>query len=129
MTLPVRSLRPDAKAAIATTGLVRLTGTSNENRKAAAQYAERLGRPLQRVALSTIVSAYAGETEKNLDRVFAEARGAGAVLWFDEADALFGKRTGVSDAHDRYANVEAALLKRVERDGVAVVTTSTDGKP
>jgi SpoVK/Ycf46/Vps4 family AAA+-type ATPase len=72
------------------------------------------------------VSKYIGETEKNLARVFAAAQAADAVLFFDEADALFGKRTEVRDAHDRYANVEVAyLLQRIEaHDGVVVLATN-----
>jgi len=76
--------------------------------------------------LATIVSKYIGETEKNLDRIFNAAEGSNAILFFDEADALFGKRSEVKDARDRYANVEVAyLLQRMERfDGVAILTTN-----
>jgi SpoVK/Ycf46/Vps4 family AAA+-type ATPase len=73
-----------------------------------------------------VVSKYIGETEKNLERLFTVADGTGAVLFFDEADALFGKRTKVQDAHDRYANIEVSyLLQRMDcYDGVAVLATN-----
>lgn len=88
--------------------------------------ANELGRDLYRVDLSRVVSKYIGETEKNLDAVFDRAEGAGHVLLFDEADALFGKRTDVKDAHDRYANLETAyLLQRIEAyGGVAILATN-----
>jgi SpoVK/Ycf46/Vps4 family AAA+-type ATPase len=72
------------------------------------------------------VSKYIGETEKNLAAVFAEAEQSGAVLLFDEADALFGKRSDVRDSHDRYANVEVSyLLQRIEAfGGLAILTTN-----
>ena len=74
-----------------------------------------LGLDLFRVDLATVVSKYIGETEQNLDRIFAAAEGSNALLLFDEADALFGKRSEVKDAHDRYANIEVAyLLQRME---------------
>ena len=78
------------------------------------------------VDLSRVVSKWIGETEKNLAEVFDTAERAKAVLLFDEADALFGKRTDVSDAHDRYANLETAyLLSRLERfDGLAILSTN-----
>ena len=69
-----------------------------------------LSHDLYRVDLSRIVSKYVGETEKNLARVFDAADAGGAVLLFDEADALFGKRSEVKDSHDRYANLEIAYL-------------------
>jgi SpoVK/Ycf46/Vps4 family AAA+-type ATPase len=73
-----------------------------------------------------VVSKYIGETEKNLERIFAGAEGVNAVLFFDEADALFGKRTETSDAHDRYANLEVAyLLQRMEQfDGISILATN-----
>ena len=85
-----------------------------------------LGLDLYVIDLSTVVDKYIGETEKNLDRIFAEADRVNGVLLFDEADALFGKRSEVRDAHDRYANVEVAfLLQRMERfEGLAVLTTN-----
>jgi len=85
-----------------------------------------LGLDLYRIDLAGIVSKYIGETEKNLDRVFAAAAHANAVLFFDEADALFGKRSEVKDAHDRYANIEVAyLLQKMEQfDGLAILATN-----
>ncbi len=73
-----------------------------------------------------MVSKYIGETEKNLDRVFADAAAAHALLFFDEADALFGKRTDVTDAHDRYANIEINyFLARLETfEGLVVLATN-----
>ena len=70
----------------------------------------------------TVVSKYIGETEKNLDRIFAAAEGSNAILFFDEADALFGRRSEISDSHDRYANIEVAyLLQKMESYPGAVV--------
>jgi hypothetical protein len=88
--------------------------------------AGELGLDLYVIDLSTVVDKYIGETEKNLDRIFAEADRVNGVLLFDEADALFGKRSDVKDAHDRYANVEVAyLLQRMESfDGLAILTTN-----
>ena len=85
-----------------------------------------LGLDLYVIDLSTVVDKYIGETEKNLDRIFAEADRVNAVLLFDEADAIFGKRSEVRDARDRYANLEVAyLLQRMERfDGMAVLSTN-----
>ena len=85
--------------------------------------AGELGLDLYTVNLATVVDKYVGETEKNLERIFAEAGGVNAVLLFDEADAIFGKRSEVRDAHDRYANIESAyLLQRMETfDGLAIL--------
>jgi SpoVK/Ycf46/Vps4 family AAA+-type ATPase len=93
---------------------------------AAEAMASALGVDLLIVDLSRLVSKWLGETEKNLARVFARAERAQAVLLFDEADALFARRTEVSDAHDRYANLETAyLLSRLERfDGLAILATN-----
>ncbi len=84
---------------------------------------------LYRVDLSSVVSKYVGETEKNLERIFQAAEQGEVVLLFDEADALFGKRSEVRDAHDRYANVEVAyLLQRLETyAGLAILTTNLSG--
>jgi hypothetical protein len=81
---------------------------------------------LFRIDLASVVSKYIGETEKNLSRVFAAAERSGAVLLFDEADALFGKRSEVKDSHDRYANIEIAyLLQRIDGyRGLAILTTN-----
>jgi SpoVK/Ycf46/Vps4 family AAA+-type ATPase len=88
--------------------------------------ANELGLDLYRIDLSQVVSKYIGETEKNLRRVFDAAQSAGAVLLFDEADALFGKRSDVKDSHDRYANIEVSyLLQRMEAyRGLAILTTN-----
>jgi hypothetical protein len=88
--------------------------------------AASLGLDLYTVNLATVVDKYVGETEKNLERIFGEAAGVNGVLLFDEADAIFGKRSEVRDAHDRYANIESAyLLQRMETfDGIAVLATN-----
>jgi hypothetical protein len=93
---------------------------------AAGILARRLQLDLYRVDLSTVVSKYIGETEKNLSRIFNAAETANAILFFDEADALFGKRSEVKDAHDRYANIEVSyLLQRMEAyDGLAILATN-----
>jgi SpoVK/Ycf46/Vps4 family AAA+-type ATPase len=93
---------------------------------AAEVLANTLGVDLLVVDLARVVSKWIGETEKNLANVFDAAERTQAVLLFDEADALFGKRTDVSDAHDRYANLETAyLLSRLERfDGLAILSTN-----
>jgi len=85
-----------------------------------------LGLDLYKIDLSGLVSKYIGETEKNLERVFTEAQSSNAILFFDEADAIFGKRSGVKDAHDRYANLEISyLLQRMEfYDGVTILATN-----
>lgn len=92
----------------------------------AAVLAREAGLDLWRIDLSSVVSKYIGETEKHLDRVFALARDGNAILFFDEADALFGKRSEVKDAHDRYANIEVAfLLQRLEAfDGVVILASN-----
>jgi ATP-dependent 26S proteasome regulatory subunit len=88
--------------------------------------ASELGLDLYKIDLSTIVSKYIGETEKNLERIFSDAQSSNAILFFDEADAIFGKRSEVKDAHDRYANIEVSyLLQRMEAyDGVTVLATN-----
>jgi SpoVK/Ycf46/Vps4 family AAA+-type ATPase len=96
---------------------------------AAEVIAADLRQDLYRIDLSSIVSKYIGETEKNLEGVFRSAEAGAAVLVFDEADALFGKRSEVRDAHDRFANVETAyLLQRLEAfTGIAILTTNLRG--
>ncbi|MFF9034880.1 ATP-binding protein [Streptomyces sp. NPDC014892] len=88
--------------------------------------AAELGLDLYVVQLSSVVDKFVGETEKNLERIFSEADRTDAVLLFDEADAVFGKRSEVKDAHDKYANMESAyLLQRLESfDGIALLTTN-----
>jgi SpoVK/Ycf46/Vps4 family AAA+-type ATPase len=102
-------------------------GESGTGKTLAAEVVAReLRLDLFRIDLSGVVSKYIGETEKNLRRVFDAAEEAGAVLLFDEADALFGKRSEVKDSHDRHANIEVAyLLQRMEAyPGLAVLTTN-----
>jgi hypothetical protein len=96
---------------------------------AAEVLAGELALDLYRIDLSAVVSKYIGETEKNLRRIFDSAEGSGAILLFDEADALFGKRTEVRDSHDRYANIEISyLLQRMEAyRGLAILTTNLEG--
>lgn len=93
---------------------------------AAEVIAADLGLDLYRVDLSAVVSKYIGETEKNLSHIFREAETSNAILFFDEADALFGKRTGVADAHDRYANIETSFLlqKMEEYEGVVILASN-----
>ncbi len=81
---------------------------------------------IYKIDLSSVVSKYIGETEKNLNRIFKEAETSNAILFFDEADALFGKRSEVKDAHDRYANIEIGYLlqKMEEYDGVVILATN-----
>ena len=110
------------------TGIAALfAGPSGTGKTMAAQaIANELGTDAFQVDLSRVVSKYIGETEKNLNAVFDDAERSGAVLLFDEADALFGKRSETRDAHDRYANIEVAfLLQRMEAfSGVAILTTN-----
>ena len=93
---------------------------------AAGILARELGLDLYKIDLSTVVSKYIGETEKQLSRIFRQAQSSNAILFFDEADALFGKRTEVKDAHDRYANVEVSYLlqKMEEYEGIVVLATN-----
>lgn len=102
-------------------------GESGTGKTMAAEVlANELHLDLYRIDLSSVVSKYIGETEKNLSRLFVEAEDSGAVLLFDEADALFGKRSEVKDSHDRYANIEVSyLLQRMEAyRGLAILTTN-----
>lgn len=106
---------------------VLFSGNPGTGKTMAAQVmANDLGLELYKIDLSGVVSKYIGETEKNLSRVFSEAQTSNAILFFDEADALFGKRTGVSDAHDRYANIEVSYLlqKMEEYDGIVILATN-----
>jgi len=117
----------DRKLALGKGLNVLFAGPSGTGKTMAAEIvAGELGLDLYKIDLSATVSKYIGETEKNLARVFAAAERANAILFFDEADALFGKRSEVRDAHDRYANIEIGyLLQRMEEyDGVAVLATN-----
>ena len=103
------------------------SGPPGTGKTMAAQIlAHELQLELYKIDLSSVVSKYIGETEKNLSIIFAEAETSNAILFFDEADALFGKRTSVSDAHDRYANIEVSYLlqKMEEYDGVVILATN-----
>ena len=102
-------------------------GESGTGKTMAAEVlANELHLDLYRIDLAAVVSKYIGETEKNLKRVFDAAEDSGAILLFDEADALFGKRSEVKDSHDRYANIEVSyLLQRMEAyRGLAILTTN-----
>ena len=106
------------------------SGPSGTGKTMAAEIiAAELGLDLFRIELAGIVSKYIGETEKNLDRIFAAAERANGILLFDEADALFGKRSEVHDSHDRYANLEISyLLQKMEQfDGIALLATNLRG--
>lgn len=102
-------------------------GPSGTGKTMAAEViAHDLGIDLYKIDLSSVISKYIGETEKNLSRVFQEAEESNAMLFFDEADALFGKRSEVRDSHDRYANVEVAYLlqKMEEHEGVVILASN-----
>lgn len=102
-------------------------GESGTGKTLAAEViAREMGLPLYKIDLSAVVSKYVGETEKNLSAIFDEAQAGSAILFFDEADALFGKRSEVKDAQDRYANIEVAyLLQRIESyDGIAILASN-----
>jgi hypothetical protein len=106
------------------------TGSPGTGKTLAAHVvADELGLELMQIDLSAIVDKYIGETEKQLERVFRDAESRNVVLFFDEADALFGSRSAVSDAHDRYANQEVSyLLQRMEHfDGITVLATNLRG--
>ncbi len=100
--------------------------SSRENQAAVLWFGKKWNKKVYRVDLSTVVSKYIGETEKNINAVFDEAKGLKIILYFDEADALFGKRTNVRDAHDKYANQEVSfLLNRLERfEGLAILASN-----
>lgn len=118
-------MRPGGGRGLGITAL--FAGDSGTGKTMSAEViAAELGLDLYAVDLATVVDKYVGETEKNLERIFSEAAGVNGVLLFDEADAIFGKRSEVRDAHDRYANVETAyLLQRMESfDGLAILATN-----
>jgi SpoVK/Ycf46/Vps4 family AAA+-type ATPase len=102
-------------------------GASGTGKTMAAEViASALGLDLYKIDLSLVVSKYIGETEKNLNRIFKEAEQSNAILFFDEADALFGKRSEVRDSHDRYANIEISYLlqKMEENEGIVIMATN-----
>lgn len=108
---------------------VLFTGVNScEKTNAARMVARDLDRDLYRVDTKRVISKYIGETEKNLNQIFKAADAAGAILFFDEADALFGKRSEVKDSHDRYANIEIGyLLQQLEAfHGVAILATNNE---
>jgi hypothetical protein len=107
--------------------MVMFAGASGTGKTMTASViANEIGLDLYRIDLASMVSKYIGETEKNLDKVFLAARQANCILFFDEADALFGKRSEVKDAHDRYANIEIAYLlqKMEDHEGIVILTTN-----
>src|SRR5271166_2766465 len=119
---------PSGSAGGPASGVVALfAGPSGTSKTMAAEaLAQQMKRQLYRVNLREVVSKYIGETEKNLQRVFDAAKASGAVLFFDEADGLFGNRSEVKDSHDRYANIEVNyLLEKVEAfRGVVIVAVN-----
>jgi ATP-dependent 26S proteasome regulatory subunit len=109
---------------------VLFAGSSGTGKTMAAEViANELGLDLFRIDLSSVVSKYIGETEKNLERIFTAAARSNSVLLFDEADSLFGKRSSVNDAHDRYANIEVSyLLQKMEQyEGLTILTSNLRG--
>ncbi len=104
-----------------------LDGENHSVKLSTAEFiAKELATMLYRIDLSKVVSKYIGETEKNLKKIFDAAEESGAILFFDEADALFGKRSEVKDSHDRFANIEVSyLLQRMESfNGLAILATN-----
>ena len=101
-------------------------GTGTAKKTAAALLGKTYDKPVYRIGLSKIISKYIGETEKNLDKLFSKAEDKGWILFFDEADALFSKRTNVKDSHDRYANMEINyLLKKIqEHPGLVILAAN-----
>lgn len=123
------SVRQVKKSKTSSVAVLVLSGsTALRRRKAAETLAETLKVDLFRVDFSAVVSQYIGETEKNLNDVFDKAEASGAILFFDEVDALFGAQRKVNDAHDRYANAETAhFLQRIESH-VGIIILTTNGK-
>ena len=117
----------DRKLAMGKGVIALFAGPSGTGKTMAAEIiANELGLDLYKIDLSAVVNKYIGETEKNLERIFGEAQRSDAILFFDEADALFGRRSEVKDAHDRYANIETAyLLQRTEEyDGLVILASN-----
>jgi ATP-dependent 26S proteasome regulatory subunit len=103
------------------------SGTSGTGKTMAAEIiAREVGLDLYKIDLSGLVSKYIGETEKNLNKIFKEAQTSNSILFFDEADALFGKRSEVKDSHDRYANIEINYLlqKMEEHEGIVILASN-----
>ncbi len=95
---------------------------------AAALLGKYANKPVYHVALSKLISKYIGETEKNLNEIFSKAEDKDWILFFDEADALFGKRTNVKDSHDRYANIEINYLLQKINDHPGLVIFAANSK-
>lgn len=116
----------DRKLAMGKGVIALFAGQSGTGKTMAADViAGQLGLDLYKIDLSGVVSKYIGETEKNIGAIFRDAESSNAILFFDEADALFGKRSEVRDAHDRYANIETAyLLQRMEEYSGAVILST-----
>ena len=126
--MPATDPSTRGRAGAASTGMVVVfAGASGTGKTLAAEVlANELGRSLYRIDLSRVASKYIGETEKNLELLFDKAEADDAILLFDEADALFGKRSEVKDSHDRYANIEVSyLLQRMESHGGIVILETT----
>ena len=122
--LPVSEDRQPESTKLTTHGTVALFSGANSAGKttAAGVLSRQLGLELYRIDMKQVVGKYVGETEKNLSLAFAEAERQNAILFFDEADALFGKRTEVKDSHDRYANIEISyFLQQVKQHHRLVV--------
>ena len=116
-----KTLKPTSAAVLVLSG-----STALRRRKSAEMLAKTLKVDLFRVDVSAVVSQYIGETEKNLNDIFDKAEASGAILFFDEADVLFGAHSTVNDANDRYANPETAhFLQRIENhNGIVILTTN-----
>lgn len=105
-------------------------GSGDVNKKTAVEMlGKEFNKEVYKVDLTSVVSKYIGETEKNLNAIFKTAESKDAILFFDEAEALFGKRTEVKDSHDRYANIEVSyLLKKIEEyPGVVILSGNIKG--
>ncbi|MCX9074678.1 MAG: ATP-binding protein [Candidatus Methanoperedens sp.] len=117
----------DAKLSLGKGLNVLFSGPSGAGKTMAAEIlAKEVGLDIYKIDLSTVVSKYIGETEKHLNKIFVEAETSNAILFFDEADALFGKRSEVKDSHDRYANIEINYLlqKMEEHEGIVILASN-----
>lgn len=125
-TLRVVATALGRRKAAQSTSVLLIDGTAADNLAAAETLAKAAALDLLRIDLRDVVGKYIGETEKNLGRIFEAAKRSPVVLFFDEADALFGKRTDVQDSHDRYANQEVSyLLQRIEDfGGITILATN-----
>jgi SpoVK/Ycf46/Vps4 family AAA+-type ATPase len=125
----IQQLRSPKKADSVKAGdRIWLVSTDKAKKQAQVQWmAKELNKEVYRIDLSIVISKYIGETEKNLELIFAKAENKGWILFFDEADSLFGNRTGISNSHDKYANQEISyLLQRLENYNGIVVLTSNE---